>query len=108
MTADLDLETIWLCPEEQRLRNDRPVRRRWEGGELDVGDFSMSGDDYRASLAGKAGLESGWDLHLEGRVDLALFQRFWDELEEASAPVEVSVDLTGDWNDPTVGGTVRF
>ena len=108
IAADLDLETIWLFTGEQTLQNDRPIRLRWEGGELDVGDFSVSGEDYRASLSGKAGLESGWDLHLEGRVDLALFQRFWDELEEVSAPGEVSFDLTGDWNDPTVDGTVRF
>lgn len=108
IAADLELETMWLYTREHTLQNDRPIRLRWEGGELDVGDFSMSGEDYRASLAGKAGLESGWDLHLEGRVDLALFQRFWDELEEVDAAGEVSFDLTGDWNDPVAAGTVRF
>lgn len=108
ISASLSVETIWVYTEAQTLRNATPLRVSWVAGEFSVSDFTLVGEDYRLSLSGRGSRKEGWDLALDGEVNLAIFQDFWGELEEVDAPGSVHLTLKGDWDSPEYGGRIGF
>jgi len=106
--AGLQLETVWVYTEAQTLQNSAPIEVIWEDGVLTVSKFALLGEDYSLSLSGGGSREGGWDLGLEGEVNLSIFQTFWNELEEVDAPGTVELFLRGPWDAPEPEGRVVF
>jgi hypothetical protein len=108
ISASLSMETIWVYTEAQTLQNATPLRFTWVAGEFSVSEFTLVGEDYRISLSGRGSREEGWNLALDGEVNLAIFQNLWRELEEVDAPGSVHLTLKGPWDTPEVGGKIGF
>jgi autotransporter translocation and assembly factor TamB len=108
ISADLDLETVWIYTKGQTLQNLTPLHFSWKEEELALEPFTLAGEDYRLSISGRGGVNSGWDLILDGEVNLSMFQRFWDELESVDAPGNVVLRISGPWENPDAGGKIIF
>ncbi len=104
----LALETVWVYTKEQTLQNERPLELTWSSGGLKVEEFTLAGQDYRVTIGGEGGLDREWDVSVEGEIDLDIFERYLEEIENVDAKGSVRLHVSGPWDHPSLGGAIRF
>ena len=104
--ADLQLDTLWLQAAGTSLQNLAPVRISWRDAGLVVEDFRLANELYHVSVRGGGGIEKGWNLQVEGAVNLSVFKEYWREIEDVDGRGDLTLTLGGPWKSPHPEGSL--
>jgi translocation and assembly module TamB len=101
-----------LTPEQIQdlaLRNTEPIAVEYDGKAIQVRSLHLIGreTDLRATGAINLNEKSPWDLRVDGRLDVGLFQDFNTDIV-ASGGATVNASVRGTMQDPQVTGRVEL
>lgn len=99
------LSEVRLQQDDLEVHNVRPVELVFDDGELAVNKARFVGPGSRLRVRGRASLEDGLALQLNGEVDLGLLARLSQTITEASGSIAARLSISGPLADPELYGT---
>ncbi len=98
------LSEVRFWQDDLEVANVRPVELVFSAGELSVSTARFAGSGSRLRVRGRASLDDGLALSVEGDVDLGLLARLSQTITEASGHVTARLSITGPMADPELYG----
>ncbi len=100
---------------DMEIRNRRNVELTFADGQLSVDKARFVGPDSRLRLRGRASIEDGLSLQVDGDVNLGILSRLTRSVREAHGHIAAQLSVTGPLGDPELygrasveGGSFRF
>lgn len=93
--------------DELEFTNSEPVELTFLDGALSVDRAHFAGPNSRLRVRGRASLEDGLALGVDGDVDLGLLARVTDAVAEAEGALVARLSLSGSFAEPEVYGRAR-
>jgi translocation and assembly module TamB len=100
----VQLTSVRVAQADLEIRNDRRIDMVFDDGVLVIDKARFIGPDSRLRVRGRASLEDGLALQVNGNVDLGIVARLTRTVTEASGRVRARLNVTGDFADPELYG----
>lgn len=104
LEGSVRLTDVRLARADLEIRNRRDVDLVFKDGVLAINKARFVGPDSRLRVRGRASVEDGLALQVNGDVDLGLLTRLSPSVEEATGRVEARFNVTGQLGDPELYG----
>ncbi|HEY8426754.1 MAG TPA: translocation/assembly module TamB domain-containing protein, partial [Sandaracinaceae bacterium] len=104
LEGSIVLHEVRLRQDELEVQNLRPVELVFGGGELAIRKARFVGPGSRLRVRGRASLQDGLALQVNGDVDLGLLARLSQTITEASGSIGARLSITGPFADPELYG----
>ncbi len=101
------MSEVRFAQEDIEIVNRGPVELAFLDGALAVNRARFVGPDSRLRVRGRASLEDGLGLSVDGDIDLGIVARLTDSIAEADGNVTVRLNVTGPLADPELYGQAR-
>src|SRR5690606_24139990 len=98
---------VRFAQDDIEIVNRGPVELAFLDGALAVNRARFVGPDSRLRVRGRASLEDGLGLSVDGDIDLGILARLTDSVAEADGNVTVRLNVTGPLADPELYGQAR-
>lgn len=108
LEGSVRLTDVRLAQADLEIRNRRDVDLTFKDGVLAINKARFVGPDSRLRVRGRASVEDGLALQVNGDVDLDLLARLSPSVEEASGRIEAQFNVTGELADPELYGEANL
>lgn len=98
------MSEVRFARDDIEIRNSEPIDLLVDGGALIVNRARFVGPDSRLGVRGRASLQDGFALNVDGELDLGILARLTESLTASSGHVEARLNITGPLADPELYG----
>ena len=90
------------------LKNREDIDMELVDDELRLKSFALTGNKGNLSAAGTVRLKKNYDLHIQGKMDIAPLRALNDKIASLRGAGDFEIDIAGQWTRPEVYGKIHL
>jgi len=91
-----------------RFGNKDKIVLKLEDGRLEIGSLVLVGDRGRISVTGRADIVQGYDLRINGHLNLAPLSGLSRMVSSLRGEGDIAVEISGKWERPDITGEIEL